>query len=166
MKKLIKIIHKLEDVILTLVLTYIIVVVLIGVVLRYCFSRSIMGSDEIVGYLMVFLGTFGAAVNVREDSNICLDALVNKIPNKYQKGLYLPIQILICVITAFFVYCSYVLTRNNLDVLTPMTRISMGWPYGGMTAGLFFVFFEQVLITIEKIKEKRLYWPQADFDNQ
>ena len=115
---------------------------------------------------MVFLGTFGAAINVREDSNICLDALVTKIPKDKQKYLYLPIQLLICAVMAFFVYCSYVLMRNNIDVLTPMTRISMGWPYGGMTVGLLFVFFEQVLITVKKIKNKQLFWPQADFENQ
>ena len=164
--KIIKAIHKMEEVVLSLILLYIIVMVLVGVFLRYCFARSIMGSDEIIGYLMVFLGTMGAAINVREDSNICLDALVSKIPRDKQKYLYLPIQILICAVMGYFVYCSYVLTSNHVDVLTPMTRISMGWPYGAMTVGLFFVFFEQVLSTIRKIKDKQLYWPQTDYDSQ
>lgn len=164
--KTIKVIHKLEEVVLTIILAYIIIMVLVGVVLRYCFSRSIMGSDEIIGYLMVYLGTFGAAINVREDSNICLDALVTKIPKDKQKYIYLPIQLLICVVMVIFTYCSFVLTRNNIDVLTPMTRISMGWPYGGMTVGLLFVLFEQILITIKKIKNKQLYWPQADLENR
>lgn len=166
MKKIISIIHKLEDILLVAVLVYIVVMVLLGVVLRYFFHYSILGSDEIIGYLVVFLGMMGSAATIRDDSNICLDALVSKIPKEKQRYLYGPIQAAIVVILIFYIYCSWNLTKSQADVLAPMTRISMAYPYGAMTVSLCFMVFEQVVMLVKKIRDKTLFWPQSDYENQ
>lgn len=166
MKKLLSIIHTLENVLLVLVLIYIIVMVLLGVVLRYCFSYSIMGSDEIIGYLLVFLGMMGSATTVRDDTNICLDALVMKLHKDKQKYLYAPIQVGIVLILCFYIYCAWVFTLRNADVVAPMTRISMAYPYGAMAISLCFMLFEQIVKLIHQIRTKTLFWPQSYYENQ
>lgn len=166
MKKIISMIHKLENLLLVIILIYIIIMVLLGVVLRYIFQYSIMGSDEIIGYLLVFLGMLGSAVTIRDDSNICLDALVSRIPQDKQKYLYAPIQVGIICVLIFYIYCSWNLTTNQADVVAPMTRISMAYPYGAMTLSLCFMLFEQIVMLTEKIKNRTLFWPQSDYENQ
>ncbi len=166
MKKFFDTLHKIENVLLVIILSYILVMVLVGVFLRYLFSYSIFGSDEIIGYLIVSLGMLGSAVTIRDDSNICLDSLVTKIPQSKQKYLYAPIQILILAILVFYTYCSINMTFGNVNVLAPMSRISMAWPYGAMTVSLIFMLLEHVYLFITKIKTGNLYWPVADYENQ
>lgn len=163
LKHLISIIHKLENILLVLCLIYIIVMVLVGVVLRYSFSTSIMGSDEFIGYLVVFLGMMGSAATIRDNENICLDAIVLKMSPKRQKFLYIPIQILIICILAFYIFCSAKFAIGNMDVKSPMNRISMGIPYGSMTISLIFMLFEQIVFFVTRIKNHKLCWDTQNY---
>ncbi|MCQ5141855.1 TRAP transporter small permease [Enterocloster bolteae] len=164
MKHLICIVHKLENILLVLCLVYIIVMVLVGVILRYSFSTSIMGSDELIGYLVVFLGMMGSAVTIRDNENICLDAIVLKMPTQKQKYLYVPIQILIICILAFYIFCSAKFAVGNMDVNSPMNRISMGIPYGSMTISLIFMLFEQIVFFVTRIKNHMLCWDTQSYN--
>ena len=163
MKKFLSVLHKVENVFACIILVYILIMVLVGVVLRYIFSYSIFGSDEIIGYMVVCLGMLGSAITIRDESNISLDTLISRLSKKAQQILYTFFQIIIAGILAFYIYCSLHMTLGNLDVLAPMSRISMGWPYGFMTASLVLMLLEHLIVFGTKIREKRLYWPQADY---
>lgn len=138
--------------------------VLVGVILRYSFSTSIMGSDELIGYLVVFLGMMGSAVTIRDNENICLDAIVLKMPTQKQKYLYVPIQILIICILVFYIFCSAKFAVGNMDVNSPMNRISMGIPYGSMTISLIFMLFEQIVFFVTRIKNHMLCWDTQSYN--
>ncbi len=166
MKKIVNAIHRFEDMMLILILSYILIMVLVGVVLRYVFSYSIFGSDEIIGYLIVCLGMLGSAVTIRDDSNICLDSVIKMVSREKQKWIYIPIQIMIAAILVFYICCSFHMTFGNMDVLAPMSRISMALPYGAMTASLVFMLFEHIYLFVRKIKNHCLYWATTDYENQ
>ena len=165
MKRLLSAIHKIENAVLILIITYIVVIVCINVALRYFFSTMLVWSDEIVGYAFVFMGMLGSAAVIRDDSNIYIDILVKKIPTEKQKYLYVPVQIIIACVLAFFIAASIKLAYGNMDVKSPMNRMSMAIPYGAMAFGMVIMLFELVVNFVIKAKNKEMHWTVEDYDD-
>ena len=165
MKRFLSTIHKIENAVLILIISYIVIIVCINVALRYIFSTMLVWSDEIVGYAFVFMGMLGSAAVIRDDSNIYIDILVRKIPKEKQKYLYVPVQVIIAFVLVFFIAATIKLATGNIDVKSPMNRISMAIPYGAMAFGLVIMLFELIVSFVVKAKNKALNWDTEDYDS-
>jgi len=166
MKRFLFIIHKIEDIVLILLVSYIVVSVCINVFLRYFFSSGLLWNDEIIGFLFVFLCVLGYAVVIRDDNGgIFMDIIIQKIPLKKQRYLYVPIQILIALVLVFFIIATIKHSIGNADVNSPMNRIPMLIPYGAMAVGFILMLFELVVSFVNKLKNKALYWETIHYED-
>lgn len=164
MKKFIFIIHKLEDIVIALVLSYIVVMVIINIVLRFFFSTGLLWSDEIIGYMFVLLGMIGAAAAIRDDTNIYMDILIVKLPPRARSVMYVCVQVLIVAVLAFFTVACIKLVLNNVDVKSPMNRLPMWIPYGAMPLGMVLMLFELIVSFVYKAKNRDLTWGAVDYE--
>ena len=61
------------------------VILLVG--LRYLFSSSITGANEIITILFVYTTAIGAAIAVGQRSHIAINILIEKLPQRLAKHL-------------------------------------------------------------------------------
>lgn len=82
----------------------IILVTCLQVFCRYVLNDSLVWSEELVRFTVIWMCFFGAAVSCYDDSNMMLNTIVEKLPVKAQFAVYLIRQLLIMV---FCLICSY-----------------------------------------------------------
>lgn len=158
MKKLLVCVHKVQNWLLIIAVGYILAMVFAGVIVRYCFAKSIFGSDEKIGYVLVLIGMLGAVVNVRDDSNVYMDLLVTRVSRKVQPILYILVQILIAVALCVFVAAGWKLVLSSVGAKSTMNRIPMVLPYSIIPICLILMLLEHVINFIMRIRSHHLYW--------
>ncbi len=82
----------------------VITVTCIQVISRYVFNHSLVWSEELVRFLVVWLCMIGSAVANFDDSHMTINMIVERFPRPVQFVFYTVRQVLIFV---FCAYCSY-----------------------------------------------------------
>lgn len=82
----------------------VIAVTCLQVICRYVFNNSLVWSEELVRFLVVWMCLVGSAVSNYDDDHMVINIFVEKFPRPFQFVLYSLRQILILV---FCVVCSY-----------------------------------------------------------
>lgn len=164
MKRFLNVIHRLEDIIISLSLIFIVVMVCVNVALRYFFSTGLLWSDEIIGYVFVLLGMIGAAAAIRDDTNIYMDILIVKLPPRCKPYLYVTVQLMIAAVLVFFTAACLKLVISNVDVRSPMNRIPMWIPYAAMPVGMVMMLFELIVSFVYKATHRSLTWGAVDYE--
>jgi len=82
----------------------IIAVTCLQVICRYVFNRSLVWSEELVRFLVVWMCMVGSAVSNFDDDHMTINIIVEKFPRTLQFIVYMIRQIMILV---FCVVCSY-----------------------------------------------------------
>ncbi|MCP5208146.1 MAG: TRAP transporter small permease [Hahellaceae bacterium] len=95
----IKIINKLEESIICLLLVTMTLMVFIEVILRFCFNTGLMWVGEATLYTAAWFVLFGASYGIKVGAHIGVDAFVKLLPNTPRK-----IAAIIAVLLCLF-YC-------------------------------------------------------------
>lgn len=148
---ILKILHLLEDVCITVALVLILVLTTVNVVLRYVFLTGILWSEEFIGLCLLFVGIIGAAACVRDRLNTSLDSLVCKLPLNLQKAVYFFVNIIVVIMLGYFTYGGILFTKT---VETQQTII-LHWPmkifYGLIPTGCFLCLVEQIVNMVDDV---------------
>ena len=72
---------------LTVTFMVVFVLVILLVVLRYLFSTTIVGGNEVAVQLFIYTTALGAAVEVARGRHIIVDSFVNGLPVRLRQGL-------------------------------------------------------------------------------
>ncbi len=112
--KVIKLINKIEDSLLVLILSTMIVLAVYQIISRNLFSEGLVWIDPLLRMLVLWIGLAGAVVATRSDKHIRIDVFVKYLPKKihpYVKRIVYFFTILICLLIAWhawrFVYSEY-----------------------------------------------------------
>lgn len=151
------ILNKLEKVLLAVAAVLFIVIFLVSVaeiVLRNCFSYSLLWCQDLCHLLTSWTMLLGGAALIHRDDHLVVDFLVKATPVKAQ-------QILRLLTRFVLLYFCFVLGYHGLDVV----RVKMGlyytslrWPTGfaymslpvfGVTAGLFLI--EKIIDSVKTV---------------
>ena len=143
-KPLMKFFYKIEDFVTILSLTFIILLTLYNVVLRFIFRTSSLWSDELISFLMLFMAMMGMAIGVKENSHASLENVVCKCPKKLQAVLY----IVDGIIVAIFLFTSVFASFQFLETVKGQKMVILRWP---MTIMYSFILLGCVLASIEHI---------------
>lgn len=98
------IIDKLVRSILVVLMSVITLDVLLQVVSRYLFQSPLGFTDELAGYLLIWVGLLGAAYATGERQHLAIDLISHKLNITNRKYL----EVLISIFIAFFVICVFV----------------------------------------------------------
>ena len=103
-----KFINRLEDILIGLLLVSVTLLVFAEVVLRFGFNTGIHWAQEVTLLLSAWMILLGGAWAVREQSHICVDALVERVNPKYKKWILLTAVGICLLYCAIFLYGSWV----------------------------------------------------------
>ena len=111
-------------------------IVTAGIIFR-AFNHPLSWTDEICGFLMVWLACLGWMIASRHSSHIRIRLLLDKLPTKAWRGTELIIQIAVALVGGVVAWKSIHLMRVNSDIEAMSLPISVAWMYAPLLpAGL------------------------------
>jgi TRAP-type C4-dicarboxylate transport system permease small subunit len=119
----------------------------------------LIGAEEIAQFAMIWLTFFGTGLCARKGIHICMNALLDKIPEKQRKGVI----VVICAITGVFSiilgYLGVLLTMAvfSRGQVSPALRIPVWYFYMCAPMGFFLTGLHYLLAFMRNLREKGLY---------
>ena len=111
-------------------------VVTAGIIFR-AFNEPLSWTDEICGFLMVWLACLGWMIATRHNAHIRIRLLLDKLPGKAWRGTEVVIQVAVAVVGAVVAWKSIHLVQVNSDIEAMSVPISVAWMYAPLLpAGL------------------------------
>ena len=111
-------------------------VVTAGIIFR-AFNEPLSWTDEICGFLMVWLACLGWMIATRHNAHIRIRLLLDKLPGKAWRGTEVVIQVAVAVVGIVVAWKSIHLVQVNSDIEAMSVPISVAWMYAPLLpAGL------------------------------
>ncbi len=98
---------KVEDILLEVFLGVMVVMVLLQILMRNLFQSGIMGADDLVRHLVLWIAFLGAGIATRSRAHVKIDAFAKLIPSRHRPFVDVLINLFSCVICGVLVYASY-----------------------------------------------------------
>lgn len=136
MKSFNNFLSKIEQYFIGILLLAIAFLLFINVVLRF-FGSSLVWSEEVARYSIVWLTFIGSSVCVYKGAHIGVDAIMNVLSEKGKKVLLLITILMSIVFTILFTYFSFIITKNvfTTNQVSSTIKVPMVYVYGAMPVG-------------------------------
>lgn len=152
--------HKLNrvlEVFLVILMSVLVIDVLWQVFSRYLLSSPSSFTDELAGFLLIWVGLLGAAYVAGKKEHLAIDILLQKSPPERQRKLQYLIHSLIFLFALFVMFVGGVIlmyTRFVLQVKSAALQLSLGYVYIIIPiSGLIIMFYEVIhMIDLKKSK--------------
>ncbi len=130
---------------LVVIMAILVVDVLWQVISRYVLSSPSSFTDELAGFLLIWVGLFGAAYVAGKNEHLAIDLLIQKSSPANQKRLLLIINLFILVFGVFVMVIGgvwLVYTRFVMEVKSAALQIPLGYVYLVLPiSGILIVYF-------------------------
>ncbi|MCD4725086.1 MAG: TRAP transporter small permease [Bacteroidales bacterium] len=150
-----KLIDKILEIFLISILSILVLDVLWQVASRYLLANPSKFTDEIAGFLLIWVSLFGAAYVSGKNQHLAINILANKLHVKKKKILQVAIHAII-VLFAVFVFLIggtwLVYTRFHLGQISPALELPLGYVYLVLPLSGFFILYYSVDNTIKELK--------------
>lgn len=156
MKKLLNIIDKAEEILISIMMVIITVITFGNVVSRKFLHMSWAFTEEITVNLLVWIVFLGASVAAKYNAHLGLSILVDILPKRISKILSLISIIAVIIFLGILCYegINTVKVQIGLKQMTP----ALGWPQWlfslSVPAGSFIILIRFIQIGIDLIKKK------------
>ncbi len=158
MKSANKVLSKIEQSFIAILLLFIAVILFINVVLRF-FGTSIMWAEEFARYAIVWITFIGSSVCVYKGAHIGVDVIMNILGEKPKKILSIVLAVFSLLFSLVFTYYSYKITMNvhgtnqvSSTMGIPMYFVYAAMPIGGLLMSIRYI---QEFITLVKVGDKK-----------
>jgi C4-dicarboxylate transporter DctQ subunit len=124
-------------------------VLLVNVILRYCFESGFSWAEEFIIFAMIWLAFVGSSICVRKGAHVAMRLLVDKIRNVRSQKFY---EVGLIWVTLFFSVSAGVLGLRHISFLiatgqtSPALQVPMYIPYLAIPVGF-------ALITLRLLEE-------------
>ncbi|MCF1751054.1 TRAP transporter small permease [Mariniradius sediminis] len=125
------------------------------VISRYIFQNPSSFTDELARYMLVWLGTLGAACVAGKNEHIAIDVLPNKLEGQARAKLMIFVHALILLFALIamvmggsnLVYITYILEQKSATLQIPLAYI-----YGIIPVSGLIVMFYQIPLILDQRK--------------
>ncbi|GAF04972.1 TRAP transporter small permease [Saccharicrinis fermentans] len=135
---------------LILIMSILVIDVLWQVLSRYILSSPSSFTDELAGFLLIWVGILGAAYVAGQRQHLAIDLLIQKSSETNRAKLYLFINICIALFAVAVMMIGgawLAITRFQFDVTSAALRIPLGYVYLVMPlSGLLILYYSIYLI--------------------
>ena len=149
--------NKSLEVFLVMLMSILLIDVLWQVFSRYLLSSPSSFTDELAGFLLIWVGLLGAAYVAGRKEHLAIDILIQRSSPSRQKKLMLIIHVLI-LLFAFSVMISggtYLMyTRFVLEVKSAALQLPLGYVYVVLPLSGFIILYYEILHILDLIKTK------------
>jgi len=128
------------------------------VIARYVFNSPLLFSDEVSGYLLVYICFFGAAGTLKEKRHVNVDILVNRLKTLNRKRLELVTYFLSLGFLLIFLWHAFVMVYRSYvrGVRMPSILLTPIWiPQSLLLIGTFFLVLQLIIEIRKSIKTFR-----------
>jgi C4-dicarboxylate transporter, DctQ subunit len=101
-----RIVSTVEDILIVLFLGVMVIMVMLQVLMRNMYQSGIMGGDDLVRHLVLWIAFFGAGVATRSNAHVRMDALTNFMPERLLKYSETAVCLFSFIISAIMAYAS------------------------------------------------------------
>ncbi|MFY0598336.1 MAG: TRAP transporter small permease [Cyclobacteriaceae bacterium] len=125
-------VDKILEWVLVLLMSIMVLNVLWQVASRYLLGSPSLFTDELAGFLLIWLGLLGAAYAAGQKAHLAIDILLNKIEGRYKSYLNLFISLLTILFAATVMVIGgmrLVFITLSLEQLSATLRVPLGYVY-------------------------------------
>jgi len=157
-KKVDAFISKTIETVITALLILILCMVFIQTCLRYFFSSSIYGVDELITIFFIYASTLGAALALRRREHISIKNIFEKMPTSASKILLKFHYIIIALFNIIIMYFSVLWLKKTMFVISQVTKLPF-WVKGIALpiSCLIVVFYCIYIIILINVNSSKLH---------
>ncbi|MBE9517474.1 MAG: TRAP transporter small permease [Bacteroidetes bacterium] len=152
-----KSLNKVLELFLVILMSVLVVDVLWQVFSRYLLSSPSSFTDELAGYLLIWVGILGAAYVAGRKEHLAIDILVQRSPPARQRIMQIIIHSLILLFALSVMVIGgavLVYTRFVLQVKSAALQLPLGYVYSVLPiSGLIIIYYE--VLHILKVKNSK-----------
>lgn len=152
-----KSLNKVLELFLVILMSVLVVDVLWQVFSRYLLSSPSSFTDELAGYLLIWVGVLGAAYVAGRKEHLAIDILVQRSPPARQRIMQIIIHSLILLFALSVMVIGgavLVYTRFVLQVKSAALQLPLGYVYSVLPiSGLIIIYYE--VLHILKVKNSK-----------
>ena len=157
--------HLLEillDWIIGSILSIIVIILFIGVILRYVFNSPLFWSEEIAVLGLIWVTFLSGAILVRQNKNVCITVITDICNKRVSDRIQNFGDLLVLVILIVMSYQSWRLKGRLSLSTTPALRISEAWFGWAMIIGFLMMLYYQIQRVIAIFTGKKILSEQTD----
>ncbi len=121
----------------------IVLILLIGVILRYLFNAPLFWAEEVVVLALIWITFLGGILLVRDDKNVAITVVTDQLPPPLARMVCLLGDILVLGMIVVMLWLSWRLSNRLSMSTTPALRMSEFWYGAAMIAGFAGMAFFQ-----------------------
>lgn len=110
------------------------------VVSRYIFKSPLFWTEETSRYILVWISFLGATTALKRKMHVAVNFVLDYFPEKVRSKLELLGKIFILFFLIIAIRGGIILSKININQLSPALRISMFWPYFVIPLSLITMF--------------------------
>lgn len=154
-------IDRVLEYLLVIIMSVLVLDVLWQILSRYIMLNPSSYTDELAGFLLVWLGLMGAAYVAGKKEHLAIDILLTKLEGKKKRVLEIIISIIVLLFSVIVLVlggANLVYTRFLLEVTSSALQLNMGYVYLSLPlSGILITYFtiDNMLIA-NQIKEEEL----------
>jgi len=134
--------------IVTIIIAMMVINITAGVFFRYVLGNSLVWTEELSRYLMVWAGMLGSGLAMADGSHVGIDLLVDKCPPVLAHALRIIAKIIIQIFLTVVMIKSFVYLDTLKIQKSSAMEMPMVIPYLSVTVGAIFMSIENFLIII------------------
>ena len=131
------------------------VVVFLNVALRYLTDDSIVWSEEVARYLMIWLTFLGIGPVFRLGGHVGVDTLLQAVPPRSAIGLRALIFVLLVGFSAIAVWAGCVFVGRSVAQTTPVTEVSFAFVAAAVPTGFALALWHMAAVCFGYVGEFR-----------
>ena len=146
-----KILDRVVDVTVVLLMIFIVVVVFLQVFSRYVLNCPLTWSEELARYLFIWIVFTAAAVVFRENKHMSVDFLIMNFPDTLRKKIDFVSKLLIAAFLLIMIIASPSIISLTMRQTSPTLSIPMGVIYLAFPVSMFLMLLELVFRVLGNI---------------
>lgn len=152
MKKVIKVLSKLDKFVAVISLVIIIVITLAGVIMRYIVGRPLAWLEEMQIFFFVYTIFFGGSVAFRTGNQVSIDLIANRLNPKAKKILDIFDYIVTMFILVYLMIGGFQLAASVSGKVTPYFKINYAYIDIAAPVGIILMIIQYTIIIVNTIK--------------
>lgn len=131
-----------------------VIVVILGVFMRYFMKSPLIWSDELAKYALVYMTFIGAPVALRSKGLAAMELVIEKLPQNLRKVAQIIVYILEILLIGFLFYYSIdLLFQDSVkNQISPGLQIPMTWVYFSLPFGIGLMLLQSIFLLIDDLK--------------
>lgn len=148
----IKIIRKINDLAVMIVLALLSLFVVLQVVCRYALGAPLTWSEELARYLQIWMVMLGSAVMMRKGGHLAIDLVTSSLPAKAKRVTDFVAFAAIIIFFAIVCYQGIFLTINAARQTSPAMNMPMSYVYAALPVGSALILMETIIRFIRFVR--------------